>query len=126
MMTASEMTLLRAEAALTGLASGDAAALYAEGVQQGMKQWALIFGDPRLDVADADIDAYLAANPFSAAEGERMIGEQYWLTKFHCGQEAWANYRRTGYPVLESQAENVKSLPGCNILWMLSPRIQPM
>ncbi len=108
MMTASESTLLTAEAVLKGWASGDAAALYEKGVREGMKQWALIFGDESIDVADADIDAYLAENPFSAADGERMIGEQYWLTKFHCGQEAWANWRRTGYPVLESQAAEVE------------------
>jgi len=107
LMTASESTLLTAEAALKGWTTGDAASIYEEGVSQGMKQWAIIFNDPGLEIADVDIDAYLTANPYSAADGERMIGEQYWLTKFHCGQEAWSNWRRTGYPVLESQRPEI-------------------
>jgi len=108
LMTASESTLLTAEAVLKGWTTGDAASLYNEGVTLCMKQWATIFGDPNLEVADADIATYLTGNPFTTAEGEKMIGEQYWLTKFHCGQEAWSNQRRTGYPVLVSQIESVE------------------
>lgn len=108
LMTASESQLLLAEAALNDWVSGDPKELYENGVRLGMKQWAVIFDDPSLDVSDSDIDAYLAENPFSTAEGKKMIGEQYWLTKFHAGHEAYANWRRTGYPVLESQAPGVE------------------
>jgi len=108
LMTCSEMKLLTAEAVIRGWASGDAETLYNEGVRTGMKQWAIIFDDPSIDVPDAEIDAYLAENPYNPAEGAKMIGEQFWLTKFHCGHEGWAYFRRTGYPELQSQVEGIE------------------
>jgi hypothetical protein len=56
--------------------------------------------DESLAISSEDIDAYLAANPFNAAEGMRMIGEQYWIVTFLNEYEAWANWRRTGFPAL--------------------------
>ena len=48
----------------------------------------------------ADIDAYLAANPYDAANGIKQINEQLWAAVLLNEYEAFANWRRTGYPEL--------------------------
>jgi hypothetical protein len=43
----------------------------------------------------------LAANPLNAATALQQINEQYWVALFLNGTEAWANFRRSGFPVLQ-------------------------
>ena len=95
-MTYAETELLLAEAAVKGWHTGDAATHYENGVRAGMKQYA--HWDASLEVADADIDAYLAANAFDGSESQ--IGWQYWAATFLNEYESFANWRRTGYPEL--------------------------
>jgi hypothetical protein len=45
-------------------------------------------------------DAYLAGNPYDAGQALKVINTQYWIASFLNGPEAWANFRRTGYPPL--------------------------
>lgn len=97
-LTYAETELLLAEAALRGWHNGDAATHYENGVRAAMKM--LVNYDDSFVISDADIDAYLAANPFNEAEGMRMIGEQYWVATYLNEYEAYANFRRTGYPEL--------------------------
>ncbi|MCB0546822.1 MAG: SusD/RagB family nutrient-binding outer membrane lipoprotein [Phaeodactylibacter sp.] len=92
----SEVEFLLAEAAVRGWAS-DAEAHYNAGVRAAMKQYGDLF-DPSAAVDDAAIDAYLAANPFDGSL--KMIGEQHWAANFMNEYEAYANYRRTGFPEL--------------------------
>jgi hypothetical protein len=98
LMNYSEVQFLLAEAAIEGWASGDPADYYEAGVRAAMTQYGVY--DPDLIVADAEIDAFLAVHPFDPAEGKKMIGEQYWLATYLNEQEAWSNWRRTGYPEL--------------------------
>jgi len=102
-VTYAQTALLRAEAAVRGWTSEDPATLYAEGVRAAMKQLSLYDASGAADIDDAAIDAYLAANPLSSDPDEalRQINEQYWAATFLDGIEAWANWRRSGYPVLE-------------------------
>ena len=51
-------------------------------------------------IPTADITAYLTAHPYDPANGEAMIGEQYWVASFLDWYEVWSNWRRTGYPAL--------------------------
>ncbi|MEM6342996.1 MAG: SusD/RagB family nutrient-binding outer membrane lipoprotein [Bacteroidota bacterium] len=94
-----EVELLLAEAVERGWASGDAATHYENGVRAAMKQWGELY-DASLAIDDADIDTYLANNPYDAANAMEQIGEQYWAATFWNEYEAYANYRRTGYPDL--------------------------
>jgi len=96
MMTHAEIEFLLAEAALKGWHSGDPADHYARGVKSSMQQWVAF--DPSFAVEDADVDAYLAANPFDGSE--KMIGEQMWVANFMQWYEAYSNWRRTGFPEL--------------------------
>lgn len=99
-LTYAQVALNLADAAARGLISGDAATYYAEGVRAAMKQLALYDDGGAATISDAEIDAYLAANPYDASRGLELINTQYWAASFLDGMEAWSNWRRTGVPEL--------------------------
>ena len=99
--TYAEVEFMLAEAAVRwGLAGGDADAgpHYEAGVRAAMKMLEL-YG-PDAVISDADIDAYLVANPYDAANALEQINTQYWAVTFLNEYEAFSNWRRTGFPVL--------------------------
>lgn len=96
-LTYSETQLLLAEAAQNGWISGSAATYYTAGVTAAMQQLTQTGAN---GVTGTQITTYLAANPYNAATGLQQINSQYWVATFMDGYEAWANYRRSGYPQL--------------------------
>lgn len=118
-MVCSEVYFLRAEGALRGWnMGGSAQELYEAGVQHSFEQHGL--GGLSAYLADANstaidyIDAFNTDNNIAAMsnvtiawnEGdafernlERII-TQKWIAMYPDGQEAWSEYRRTGYPPL--------------------------
>ena len=98
LMTYAEVELLKAEAAARGWHSGDAATHYNNGVRAAMEYLTMYGGEAT--IAGADIDAYLAANPYDASMGLKQINEQIWAAVLLNEYEAFANWRRTGYPEL--------------------------
>ncbi|HUH45560.1 MAG TPA: SusD/RagB family nutrient-binding outer membrane lipoprotein, partial [Arenibacter sp.] len=96
--TYAEVELLLAEASVRGWHTGNAATHYANGVRAAISQFG-IFEDVTVPTS-AEIDAYLAANPFDAANALELIGEQYWAATFVVSWEGYSNWRRTGFPVL--------------------------
>ena len=100
LLTPAEIQLMQAEMMVKGWISGDAAAMYKQAVASSMKQQAL-YGAGGV-ISDAQVQAYLAANPFPSATSDQLnaIGTQYWIASFLNGWESFANWRRTGYPVL--------------------------
>ncbi|WP_018626205.1 SusD/RagB family nutrient-binding outer membrane lipoprotein [Niabella aurantiaca] len=127
MMVAAESWFLKAEAALRGWANaGDAATDYNTGIDRSFEQYGLSdkvtayknnaintpapYTDPKaMTPGQNDVDAgspYLSTITVKWEEGvsndrklERII-TQKWIALFPDGEEAWAEYRRTGYPVL--------------------------
>ncbi|QXD14522.1 SusD/RagB family nutrient-binding outer membrane lipoprotein [Rhodocaloribacter litoris] len=99
LLTYAEVAFLTAEAAVRWGIGGDPATHYASGVRASMQQLAFYEGAP--EISAAEIDAYLAANPFDPGRALEQINTQIWITTFLQGHEAWANWRRSGYPVLE-------------------------
>jgi hypothetical protein len=118
-MTASEVWFLRAEAALRGWANaGSAQTNYEEGVKRSFTQHGVAgavaylandtntpadFVDtvnPANNIAyQGDVKVkYNAAAP-NEAQLEQII-TQKWIAMFPDGQEAWSEFRRTGYPRL--------------------------
>jgi hypothetical protein len=96
-LTYSETELLLAEAAQRGWISGTSAATYyANGVAAAMGQLTQAGAGPSTGV----ISAYVAANPLVAGSELQMINSQYWVASFMDETESWANWRRSGYPVL--------------------------
>ncbi|WP_421825790.1 SusD/RagB family nutrient-binding outer membrane lipoprotein [Larkinella sp.] len=95
-----EVEYLLAEAAVRGWGDGQAAAHYNKGVTAAMSMMSLYGGT----IPAASITAYLTAHPYLAtgttAQQMEQIGTQYWAVNFLNSYEAYANWRRTGYPVL--------------------------
>lgn len=90
LMTYAEVLFLRAEAVERGWVAGNAADLYRQAITAHMLQ---------VGVSQAAIDTYLA-QPEVAYDGLRSIGVQKWIALFGNGPEAFAEWRRTGYPGL--------------------------
>jgi hypothetical protein len=92
-MSAAESYFLQAEAALKGVGSGDANALFQEGIRQAMLLW---------DVSEDAIATYLAQDVAtltgSLEEKMEKISTQRWIAAYTDGFEAWAIVRDTGYP----------------------------
>lgn len=99
MLTYAETEFLVAEAGVRWGIGGDPATHYANGVRAAMEQLALYEGAPT--IASADISAYLAANPYDPANALEQTNTQIWVETFLQGHEAWSNWRRSGFPVLE-------------------------
>jgi hypothetical protein len=99
-LTAAETQLLLAEAAQRGWISGDAQDIYDNAVTLAFTQLIQSGANWTEAQAEAAANAYLAQNPYKAATGLRQINEQYWVTVFMDEYEAFANWRRSGYPVL--------------------------
>ena len=97
--TYAEVEFMLAEAAERwGLAGGDPESHYNAGVRAAMKMYEL--DSPDAAIADADIDAYLVAKPFDAANALEQINTQYWAATYLNEYESFSNWRRTGFPVL--------------------------
>lgn len=125
---AAETNFLRAEMALKGWnAGGTAQSFYENGVRLSMQQYG---------VNSSDIDEYLANEELTPADHsdprgakfaydrktdvkikwndgdgeeknlERII-TQKWIANFPMGLEAWADFRRTGYPELAPAIDNL-------------------
>ena len=119
LVTASQTQLLLAEAAQRGWITGVVADLYNKGVRLHMEQMAAF--DAKSAVTTAEADAYLMANPFVASKALEQINTQYWISSFLNGPEAWANFRRSGFPVLTPNPFPGKSIKGTFIRRLTYP-----
>ena len=99
-LTAAETQLLLAEAAQRGWITGNAADIYDNAVSLAFSQLIQTGADWSESDAEAAASSYLAENPYNAATGLQQINEQYWVTVFMDEYEAFANWRRSGYPAL--------------------------
>lgn len=119
-MTAAEVAFLKAEYQLRWGTMSEAGALYKRGVELSFEQWNAGKADDYLaaaaapgayassvtsDCSNADFSARSTITPvWNDADDpetalERII-TQKWIAIFPLGNEAWAEYRRTGYPRL--------------------------
>jgi len=98
-VTAGQTQLLLAEARFRGwITTGTAAQYFSDGIRAHMDQMAAY--DPGSAVAAGARDTYVAANPLNAGTELEQINTQYWIASFLNGAEAFANFRRSGFPVL--------------------------
>jgi hypothetical protein len=117
-MTAAEVWFLKAEAALRGWANaGDPMTDYNTGITTSMNQYGVNIGNYLTDKTSVPapyVDWLNSANSDTAVSNitiawdpnatneqklERII-TQKWIAMYPEGQEAWTEYRRTGYPKL--------------------------
>ncbi len=118
-MTYSQTSLLLAEAANRGwVPGGDAQAktYYEAGIKADMDVYTVIIAktkpntaaDALTAITTAEYNTYIAQPSvvYTAANALNLINTQYWISNFLNSSEAWANYRRTGFPVLARNAYN--------------------
>jgi hypothetical protein len=96
-ITYAQVQLLLAEAAVRGWVSGAAADYFAKGVRANLEQMAS-YGST---IPEATIKAYLDAHPLDTGKALDLINTQYWVASFLDGNEAFANFRRSGFPALK-------------------------
>jgi hypothetical protein len=101
-ITYPEMQFLLSEAAVREWITADAKQLYENGVTGAMKL--LSQYDASATIMGSEIEDYLTANPFVGTGDKNaaleQINTQFWATTFLNGYEAYANVRRSGYPIL--------------------------
>jgi hypothetical protein len=98
-VTAAQTQLLLAEARFRGwITAGTAAQYFSDGIKAHMDQLATY--DAGSAVPAAARDTYIAANPLGAGTELQQINTQYWIASFLNGPEAFANFRRSGFPAL--------------------------
>ncbi len=110
LVTAAQTNLLLAEAAHRQWIPGVAGEYFTEGVRAHMVQMALHDAGAAID--PADIQTYLDNNPLNTGTELEQINTQYWVASFLNGSEAFANFRRSGYPALAPNPFPGKDISG--------------
>lgn len=100
LFTYSELLFIQAEAVKLGWISGTAEDFYNDAIRASMAFWG---------VSEADANAHLAAAHvvFDDANWQEQMATQKWISLYLQGAQAWAEYRRSGYPVLQIPANSV-------------------
>jgi Starch-binding associating with outer membrane len=103
LFTYAEVEFLKAEAEARGWATGNPATEYALGQAAALNQ--MVSYNKGYSFTGAQVAAYQAANPYPTtglADGINAIQTEAWLmwADTYNGYEAYASWRRTGYPVL--------------------------
>jgi hypothetical protein len=100
-ITYAETELMKAEAALKGWISTSAENHFNNGVTAAIESWTK-FGASVAPNA-AEISTFVSGLGFATASSTdklKLVGEQFWMATYLNHTETWANWRRTGYPVL--------------------------
>lgn len=104
LITSAEVEFLLAEAATKGWAvQGDAESHYEAGIRAAMQLLNDCY-DIVGKISETDINDYIAANPLGDNPKEQINKEAYILHLTN-PSEAWANLRRSDYPVLQDRAK---------------------
>lgn len=104
LITSAEVEFLLAEAATKGWAvPGDAESHYEAGIRAAMQLLNDCY-DIVGKISETDINDYIAANPLGDNPKEQINKEAYILHLTNPA-EAWANLRRSDYPVLQDRAK---------------------
>ncbi|MEN9884620.1 MAG: hypothetical protein RLZZ420_1837 [Bacteroidota bacterium] len=110
-VTYSQTLLLLAEAAKRGwIAGSDAQAkvYYEDAIKADMATYSIYPGTA--PISAAEINGYLS-DPivaYDATNALNQINTQYWIVNLRNGTEAFANFRRSGFPVLSANLFNNK------------------
>ena len=103
-LTYAETELLLAEAAVNGWSVGSSASVhYANGLSGALQTYGTFNGTVPISAATAD--TYASSHPLdisSTTNSLIQINTQFWIATgtFFNFEEAWINWRRSGYPVL--------------------------
>jgi hypothetical protein len=109
-ITNSQTQLLLAEAKFRGWITGGLTAqqYYEAGVRAAMDDWTLFPGTFSPAVSDVEKNNYLLhpSVAYNDANALKLINTQYWIASITNGAEGFANWRRSGFPVLQPNMYN--------------------
>jgi hypothetical protein len=107
-VTYAQTLLLLAEAAERGWVSGSVQTYYEDAIRADMQVYQ--YYPTVTAIPESDILAYIAdpAVAFNAPDALEQINTQYWIVNIKNGTEAYANFRRSGYPALTPNSYNTK------------------
>jgi hypothetical protein len=125
-VTYAQTALLLAEAAKRGwIPGGDATAqtYYESAIRADMAVYSLY--SKTVPITTAEVNAYLARPEiaYDPANALKLINTQYWIVNVRNGTEAWANFRRSGFPVLSPNLFN-NNLNGGFVRRMSYPNVE--
>jgi hypothetical protein len=125
-VTYAQTSLLLAEAAKRGwISGGDAAAqtYYENAIKADMAVYSLYPGTT--PISTADVNGYLAQPgvAYNPTDALKLINTQYWIVNIRNGTEAWANFRRSGLPILSPNLFN-NNLNGGFVRRMSYPNVE--
>jgi len=106
-VTYAQTSLLLAEAAHRGwISGGDARTYYENAIRADMQVYALY--PATRPITEEEINEYLnePGVVFNASRALELINTQYWVVNLRNGGEAWANFRRSGFPALQPNLFN--------------------
>ncbi|MDV3310659.1 MAG: SusD/RagB family nutrient-binding outer membrane lipoprotein [Cyclobacteriaceae bacterium] len=105
-VTYAQTSLLMAEAAHRGWIAGDPKEYYENAIRADMDVYSLYPGVT--PIPSTDVDAYLAHPDvaYNDTDALELINTQYWIVNIRNGTEAFANFRRSGYPTLSPNLFN--------------------
>jgi hypothetical protein len=109
-LTYAQTQLLLAEAATRGWVQGNPAEYYASGIRANMEQMALF--DESATIPEEEIVQYIANHPLLPGRELELINTEYWIAAFLDGTELFANFRRSGYPVLQKNPYSGSEISG--------------
>jgi hypothetical protein len=111
-ITNSQTQLLLAEAKFRGYITGGLTAqeYYEAGVRSAMDEWSLFPGVLSPAVTNSQKNTYLLqpAVAYNSTDALKLINTQYWICSIANGPEAFANWRRSGFPDLQPNMYNTK------------------
>ncbi len=90
LVSSAEVSFILAEAALKGWNVGDAETHYYEGIQKSLTVWE----------QEANYDSFIAEEGVIFNNTLEQVMEQKWVASWTAAAEAFADYKRTGYPNL--------------------------
>ena len=93
-MTRAQLLFSQAEAAKMGWISGSAETYYNDAIKASMEQWGVY------NATAYNTFINQTGVKYNDANSAQLIGYQKWVGMYLQGYEAWAEWRRTGFPVL--------------------------
>jgi hypothetical protein len=98
-MTYSELLFIKAEAEQRGWfgSVADAATTYTQAITASMDQWGVSSSETASYLAQADVQ-------YTPSNWKKSIGEQKYISLFTQGGNAWSEWRRLDYPILNFPA----------------------
>ena len=110
-VTYAQTSLLLAEAAKKGwIPGGDATAktYYENGITADMVAYTFYPGTTPIPASDITTYINAASVLYNPTDALKLINTQYWIANLRNGTEAFANFRRTGFPTLNPNLYNNK------------------